>query len=65
MTFGGGLVVAPALRKREAVVNAGVQLNLALAAGGGEQSPQLLHHRQRRELIVFGAGDVQLALHLA
>src|SRR3954454_11382964 len=56
------LVVAPALRKGEAVMDARIELDLAGHAGFFEQPAKLLHHRQRREVIVLGAGDVELAL---
>ena len=37
-----GFVVAPALREGEAVMDAGIELDLAEGAGAGEQRAQLL-----------------------
>ena len=65
MALGGGLVVAPALREGEAMMDAGVQLDLAGGAGPSEQAAQFLDHRQWRELVMLGAADVELALDLA
>src|SRR5262245_44881638 len=61
VALGGGLVVAPALREGEAVMDAGLDLELASVARLVEQRLQLLHHVGRRELVVLGAGDVELA----
>src|SRR5262244_3253140 len=63
--LGSRLVVAPALGEREAVMDAGIELDFARAAGFSKQTAQLLDHRQRRELVVLGAGDVELGLAFA
>src|SRR5437764_14351576 len=65
MALGGRFVVAPAFGKGESMMDAGVQLDLAGGAGTPEQAPQLLNHRQPRQIVMLGAGDVELALALA
>src|SRR6185437_5723693 len=70
MTLGGRLVVAPALGEGEAVMDAHLDLELAAVALVAltrlvEQRLELLDHVRRRELVVLGAGDVELALRLA
>src|SRR6185437_14354309 len=65
MTLGGGLVVAPALGEGEAMVDAHLDLELAAVARLVEQRLELLDHVRRRQLVVLGAGDVELALRLA
>src|SRR5579875_2313772 len=55
MPFRRRLVVAPALGKGETVMGAGINLDLARGPGPGEQAAQFLDHRQRRELVMFGA----------
>src|SRR5665213_2108334 len=65
MPLGGRLVIAPALGEREAVVDAHIHLDLPRRAGALEQGLQLPDHRQRRQLVMLGAGDVHLALDLA
>src|SRR6267154_6221978 len=62
MAFGGWLVVTPALREGEAVMDGHLDLELARIARLVEQRLQLLHHVGRRELIVLGAGDIEFAL---
>src|SRR5262249_9498724 len=65
MPLGRGLVVAPALREGEAVMDTGMELDLARGARLLEKPAQLLDHGQGRELVVLGAGDVELAPALA
>src|SRR3984893_2223666 len=65
MPLGSRLVVAPALRKGEAVVDPGIEFELARGAGPFEQRLKLLDHRQGREIVVLCAGDVNLALDFA
>src|SRR5262249_17852969 len=65
MPFRSWLVVTPALRESEAVMHAGMQLNLSWQAGTREQATQVLDHRQWRQLVVFGTGDVELAFDFA
>ena len=62
--LGGRLVEAPAQRDGEAVMDAGVELDLADGARTTKQRPQLLDHRQGGQRVVFGAGDVEFPLHL-
>src|SRR4249920_3614593 len=64
MPFGGRLVVTPALREGEAVVDAHLDLELARIARLVEQPLQFLHHVGRREFVVLGAGDVEFTLGL-
>src|SRR5437764_14797420 len=64
MALGGRLVVDLARGEGEAVMDAGIKLDLARAPGFGEMAAQRLDHRQRREMIVLGAGDVELAAQL-
>src|SRR6202023_2689094 len=61
----GRLVVAPPLRERKAVMNPGIEFDFTGSAGPRKQGPELLDHRQRRQLVVFSASNVELALHLA
>src|SRR5215467_6323910 len=61
----GGLVVTPALREGETVVDTGIQFDLSGGPGPRKQRAELLDHRQRRQLVVLGAGNVEFALHLA
>jgi hypothetical protein len=65
MSLGGRLVVAPPLREGETVVDAGVELDFTGGAGPAEQGTEFLDHRQRRQIVVLGAGDVELARGLA
>src|SRR6476469_11229717 len=65
MTLGGRLVVAPALREGEAVVDAHLDFELTAIARFVEQRLELLDHVRRRQLIVLGARDVELALRFA
>ena len=65
MALRGRLVVAPALREGEAVMDAGIELDLAGGAGPAKQAAQFLDHRQGREFVMLCAGDVKLALDLA
>src|SRR5579863_6195904 len=65
MALGGGLVPTPALGKSETVMHAGIELDLAGAAGAGEEAAQFLDHRQRRQFVVLGAGDVEFAPDLS
>src|SRR5262245_20337285 len=60
----GRLVVDLALGEREPMMHAGVELDLAGTRGLLEQAAQLLNHRQRRQLVDFRAGDVELGLAL-
>ena len=46
------------------MMDARVQLNFAEAAGALEEPAQLLNHRQRRQFVMLGAGDVEFALGL-
>ena len=59
------LVIAPTLRKGEAVMHARVQLDLASHAGLCEEASQFFDHRQWRERVMLGAGNIEFALHLA
>jgi len=61
----GRLVVAPPLRERKTVMNPGIEFDFTGSVGPREQGPELLDHRQRRQLVVFSASNVELALHLA
>ena len=63
--LGGRLVEAPAQRDGEAVMDAGVELDLADGARTTKQRPQLLDHRQGGQRVVFGAGDVEFSFDLA
>src|SRR6516165_3808536 len=65
MPLRGGLVVAPALREGKAVMDAEVELDLAGGPGPGKQSAQFVDHRQGRQRVMLGAGDVELPLDLA
>jgi hypothetical protein len=46
-------------------MNSWIEFDLTGSAGPPEQGAQLLHHRQRRQFVVFSASNVDLALHLA
>ena len=59
------LVIAPALWKGEAVMHPRVHFDLTGHACPGELALQFFDHRQRRERIVLGTGDIQLARDLA
>src|SRR6516164_9639989 len=61
----GRLVVAPALRESEAVMDAGVEFDLAGGTRAAKQGAQFLDHRQRRQRVVLGAGDVEFTFDLA
>src|SRR5437868_883246 len=61
----GRLVVAPPLRERKTVMNPAIEFDFTGSAGPREQGPELLDHRQRRQLVVFSASNVEFALHLA
>src|SRR5205085_1682026 len=63
--LGRRLVVDLALREGEAMVDARIHLELTGAAGFLEQAAQLLDHRQRRQLVMLRAGDVEFTLALA
>src|SRR5207245_1454653 len=65
VALGGRLVVDPSFGEREAVVDAGIELDLAGGAGAAEQPAQFLDHRQRRQFVMLGAGDVGFASDLA
>ena len=65
VALGGRLVVTPTLRKRETVMNSWIEFDLTGGAGPPEQGAQLFHHRQWRQVVVFSASNVELALHLA
>src|SRR5262249_8665737 len=65
VALGSRLVVDLALREGEPMMHAGIELKLARTAGLFEEAPQLLDHRQRRQLVDFGAGNVELGLALA
>src|SRR5258707_10775789 len=56
------LVVAPPLRESEAVMDAHLDLQLPTIARFGEQRLPFLHHLGRREIVMLGTGDVELAL---
>src|SRR3984893_2646882 len=60
-----GLVVAPALREGEAVMDAGVELDLTDGPGVPEQHTESLHHRQGCEIVMLGTGYVEFTLDLA
>ena len=64
VALGCGLVVAPALREREAVMHAGIDFEFAGAACRREQALQCFDHGRRREFVVLGAADVELAARL-
>ena len=53
--LGSQLVVAPAFREGEAVVHAGVDLELAGRAGSLEVAAELLDHVEGGDLVVLGA----------
>src|ERR1700730_1950473 len=61
----GGLVVAPPLRERKTVMNPGIEFDFTGSAGPREQGPELLDHRQRRQLVVFRASNGEPALQPA
>src|SRR5262249_42827792 len=65
VALGSRLVEDLALREREPMMHAGVELDLAGTPGFLEQATQLLHPRPRRQLVDFRAGDVELGLALA
>src|SRR5262249_49754003 len=65
VALGSRLVVDLALGEREPMMHAGVELELAGTPGFPEQASQLLNHRQRRQLVDFRAGDIELGLALA
>ena len=65
MPLRGRLVVAPALREREAVMDPWVELDLTRRARPLKQSAQLIDHRQGRQLVVVGTGNVEFPLDLA
>ena len=58
-------VVAPALREGETVMDAGVEFDLTGGAGPPEQGTELFDHRQRRRIVVRGAGYLEIAFDLA
>src|SRR5882724_13307612 len=62
VALGGRLVVAPALREGETVMDTHLDFELAGIARLVEQRLQLLDHVGRRQLIVLGARDVELSL---
>ena len=57
-------VVTPAFREREAVMDPRVELDLAWRARPLEQRAQLIDHWQGCQLVVFGAGNIQLPFDL-
>ena len=59
MSLCSRLVVAPALRESETVMDAGVELDLAAGISLSKQHSELLDHRQRCQIVVLGAGDVE------
>ena len=61
----GRFVVTPAMREGEAVMDAAVELDLAGGTRSAKQSAQFLDHRQRRQRVVLGAGDVEFPVDLA
>jgi hypothetical protein len=65
MALGRRLVIAPTLRKGEAVRHARVELDRTGHTGLGEEALQCLDHGQRCERVMLGAGHRALALHLA
>jgi len=64
MPLRGRLVVAPAFREGETVMDPGVELDLARRACPLKQNAQLIDHRRRCQLVVLGAGDVEFTLDL-
>ena len=65
MPLGCGFVVAPALREGEAVMDAGVELDLTSGPGVPEQHTESLHHRQGCQIVMLGTGYVEFTLDLA
>ena len=65
MPLGRRFVIAPALWKGETVMDVRMDLQLSPVPGGLEELTQVLNHVQRRQLVMLGAGDVQLPLGLA
>jgi hypothetical protein len=63
--LGGRLVVAPAPREGETVMDAGIEFDLTGGAGPPEYGAEFFDHRQRRQIIVLGASYVELAFDLA
>src|ERR1700722_11316468 len=61
MSFRGWLVVTPALREGEAVVDGGIHLQLTRIGGTFEQAAQLLDQRRGGQLVMLRATDVELA----
>jgi hypothetical protein len=59
------LVIAPALRKGEAVMHPRIELDLPGHAGQGKHALQFLDHGERREFVMLGTGNIQLTLHMA
>src|SRR5439155_3369809 len=55
------LVIAPALWKGEAVMHPGVHFDLTGNTCLFEPTLQFFDHRQRRERVVLGTGDIELA----
>ena len=46
-------------------MDAGVELDLAGGTRAAKQVAQFLDHRQRRQRVVLGAGDVEFSFDLA
>ena len=65
MAFGGQFVVTPALGEGEAVVDARMNFQFTARAGGGEQVFQFGDHVERRQIVKFGASDIQFAFRLS
>ena len=58
-------VIHRALGEAKAVMHLRVYLNLARCARFFEQFFQFLDHRQGGEIVILGAGDIELAFDLA
>src|ERR1700747_648238 len=46
-------------------MNSWIEFDFPGSAGPREQGPEFLDHRQRCQLVMFSASNVELALHLA
>src|SRR6267143_5673367 len=65
VALGRRLVIAPALWKGEAVMHLGVHFDLTGNACLFEPALQFFDHRQRRQRVVLGTGNIELARDLA
>jgi hypothetical protein len=65
MTLCRRLVIAQALWKGEAVMHRRVHFDLTGHTSLFEPASQFFDHRQRRERVVLGTGDIKLTRDLA